>query len=211
MLKIISSLLFFLILCYSPAGLTKKLSTQDINLAYYRSYNYEKYANITDAIKSIQLIYKQYPKAYQINVRLAYLYELNRQYANAKMHYHKAIQALPYALSPKLGLLYVYNLSNDFKEASKLGYQVISMDYYNYYGNLRLAYALKKNKKWALAETLLVKMLILYPSDTLYLSELGEIKFLQKKYRRAKTIMQSVLVLEPENILAKTTLLAMEH
>lgn len=189
----------------------KELTHEQISQSYYKSYNYEKSANLTDAIKAIQLVYKQYPTSYTVNNRLAYLYNLNKQYKNAISHYKKAIFAMPDALTPKLGLLSIYITTAQFDSASKIGFQVISVDHYNYFGNLRLAHVLRKTKKYELSEKLLLNMLALYPSDTLYLTELGLLNFDENDWLNAKTIMQNVLILEPENVAAKQVILAIEN
>ncbi len=188
----------------------KELSTEQISQAYYKSYNYEKSGNYQDAIKALQLVYKEYSKAYGVNNRLGYLYRLNAQYKNAESHYKQAISALPDALTPKLGLMYVYLQAQSYDEASKIGYQVLSIDFYNYYGNLRLAYVLRQTGQLELAEKIMIKMLTRYPSDVLYLTELGLLKYKQNDIPRAIAIMQEVLILDPENVDARSVLLALE-
>ena len=188
----------------------KDLSGEQISQAYYKSYNYEKSGNYRDAIKSLQLVYSEYSKAYGVNNRLGYLYRLNAQFKNAEAHYKQAAAALPDALTPKLGLMYVYLQAQKYDDANKIGYQILSIDYYNYYGNLRLAYVLRQIDKLELAEKVLIKMLTRYPSDVLFLSELGLLKYQQKVYDRASAIMQEVLILDPENVDARSVLQALE-
>ncbi len=201
------NIMIILLACVGSYPLTaEEMLEKTISSAYYKSYNYEKSDNINDAIKTLLVVYYNYPNTYTVNNRLAHLYTSAGQYRNAIEHYKKAISALPGALSPKLGLLYVYNLSQNYEEASKLGYQVLSIDYYSYLGNLRLAYALRVSEQYELSAHLLTKMLLIYPSDPLYLTELGLVRFKQKSYREAKSIMKDVLILDPENVLAKQTL-----
>ncbi len=187
-----------------------ELSYKEISKAYYTSYRYETSGNIEDAIKAIQLVYSQYPDTYTVNNRLAHLYTLNKQYKNAVSHYKKAVQVLPNSITPKLGLMYVYILSEQYKEVTKIGYQVLKVDYYNYFGNLRLAHALRKTGKTELSEKLLKKILALYPSDTLFLTELGLLYFEQDNWPSARAIMQDVLILDPENVSARQVLLAIK-
>ena len=194
----------------SNLSFAKELSTEQISQAYYKSYNYEKTGNYKDAIKALQLVYKKYSKAYGVNNRLGYLYRLNAQYKNAESHYKQAISALPDALTPKLGLMYVYLQAQSYDKASKVGYQVLSIDFYNYYGNLRLAYVLRQTEQLEMAEKILVKMLTRYPSDVLYLTEFGLLKHKQDDMPRAIAIMQEVLILDPENVDARSVLLALE-
>jgi tetratricopeptide (TPR) repeat protein len=187
-------------------SLVNKLSEDQISQAYYKSYTYEKSGNYNDAIKSIQLVYQRYEATYGVNNRLGKLFRMNAQYRNSISHYKKAIKALPNAISPKLGLMYSYLLAKNYEAVNKVGYQVISTDYYNYYGNFRLAVALRQLNKLDLAEKILIKMLIRYPGDTLYLTQLGLLNNQQKKYLRAKAIFKEVLILDPENVNAKTVL-----
>ncbi len=194
---------------FTARAIAKDLTTEQISQAYYKSYNYEKAGNYEDAIKALQLVYQKYAKAYGVNNRLGYLYRLNAQYKNAEVHYKQAMAALPDALTPKLGLMYVYLLAKNYAEVTKLGYQVLSTDFYNYYGNLRLAYVLRQTDEYEMAEKILVKMLIRYPSDTLFLTELGLLKNKQGETARTKAIMQEVLILDPENVDAKSVLLAL--
>ena len=46
-------------------------------------------------------------------------------------------------------------------------------------------------------------MLSLYPTDTLFLVELGKIYYFQGKKELAKKIFEDVLILDPNNIIAK--------
>ncbi len=203
--------MFFLALLFNAGSLfAKELSGEQISQAYYKSYNYEKSGNYKDAIKSLQLVYNEYSKAYGVNNRLGYLYRLNAQFKNAETHYKQAATALPDALTPKLGLMYVYLQAKKYDEANKIGYQILSIDYYNYYGNLRLAYVLRQIDQLELAEKILIKMLTRYPSDVIYLTEFGLLKYQQKSFERATAIMQEVLILDPENVDARSVLQALE-
>ncbi len=204
-------ILFSLALLFNAGSLfAKELSGEQISQAYYKSYNYEKSGNYKDAIKALQLVYSEYSKAYGVNNRLGYLYRLNAQFKNAETHYKQAATALPDALTPKLGLMYVYLQAKKYDEANKIGYQILSIDYYNYYGNLRLAYVLRQIEQPDLAEKILIKMLTRYPSDVTYLTELGLLKYQQENFVRATAIMQEVLILDPENVDARSVLQALE-
>jgi len=193
------------------SSIAQELTNERVSQAYYKSYNYEKSGNYDDAIKSLQLVYHKYSNAYGINNRLGYLYRLNQHYKNAETHYMKAITALPDALTPKAGLMYVYLLSKNYEKASKIGYQIISIDFYNYYANLRLAYILRQTENFEMAEKILIKMLIRYPSDNLYLTELGLLTLKTGETERSKSIMQEVLILDPENVNAKSILLSLQE
>lgn len=209
--SLISLFILLIISLYATSSFAKELSSQQISQAYYKSYNYEKSGNYKDAIKALKLVYNKYSKAYGVNNRLGYLYRLNAQYKNSITHYKRAVTALPGSLTPKLGLMHVYIQAKNYTESSKIGYQVLSIDYYNYYGNLRLAYALRLSDQLDLAEKVLIKMLTRYPSDVLYLTELGLLRYNQHEIALAMSIMQEVLILDPENVDARSILLALDE
>jgi tetratricopeptide (TPR) repeat protein len=98
-------------------------------------------------------------------------------------------------------------LSEDYDMVLMLGYQIISIDYYNYYANYRIAYSLSEDGKLDMSETILNKMLTIYPSDVLFLTELGLLQLKQDKPALAKITLLNVIILDPENVRAKRSLL----
>lgn len=192
-----------LALLVSIPSVTISAPTQDkIKASYLKSYNYESVGNYENAIHALSRVYKHYPDAYTVNLRLAYLSRLNGNYPNAVKHYKKSSAALESALSPKLGLMLVYIAQGEYEESAALGYQILQSDYLSYYGNLRLAYTLRLQRKYELANEVLQKMLIVYPADVYYLSEYGSLLYASGKSSDALITMNNVLILDPENITA---------
>jgi tetratricopeptide (TPR) repeat protein len=182
------------------------ISPEDIQESYYKSYNYEKMGDYPDAIKSLSEVYAAYPKTYTVNLRLGYLYFTSGYYANAMAHYDLAILALPDAIDPKLGKMLVLMTREKYEDAATLGYQILKLDYMNYYANLRLAYILRLQKKYDLAEKLNLKLLTIYPTDVTFLTEYGALQYAQSNWEKAEAIFQDVLILDPENVDARSFL-----
>ena len=182
------------------------ISYEDIKSAYHRSFNYEKVQDYDNAIKSLMPVYKSYPFGYTVNLRLGWLYYLKGNFSNAVYHYETSLKALPGSIEPLLGLSLVYLAQKRYSDAERVCYQIIKTDPFNYYGNLRLAYALVGNRKLKQAEKVLMKMLTLYPSDPLLLSKLGEVRYLLGDLRSAGDILSDVLILDPENQTAREIL-----
>jgi tetratricopeptide (TPR) repeat protein len=180
------------------------LSDQEIKDAYYKSYNYEKMGNYTDAIKAIMPVYNDYPETYTVNLRLGWLYYLNENYANSLEHYGKAIKISPYSLEAKLGELLPLLARERYGEVEKKAFQILDADYYNYYGNLRLVFALRMQQKSDLAEKIALKMLAIYPIDVSFLTEYALIKFAQGEKDTAFKLFYDILILDPENVTAKS-------
>lgn len=181
------------------------LFSENLNIKeiYLRSYNYEKMGDYEDAIKVLIPLYKKYPNGYTINLRLAYLFYLNKKYKNAINHYQIASKILPYSFEPKLGMMRVYLTTKDYKRCIEIGNVILKTDFYNYYGNYYYALSLIKIKDYKNALVLVNKILSLYPTDTLFLVELGKIYYFQGKKELSKKIFEDVLILDPNNVIAK--------
>jgi len=188
-------------------SLAKDLSHEQISQAYYNSYGYEKSGNYLDAIKAIQLVYERYPNTYTVNSRLGALYRLDGKFRNSIEHYKSALKVLPNSISAKLGLQYTHVLAEDYAKTLEVGYQIISVDYYNYYANYRIAYSLVQTEKYDLAEKIINKILAIYPADVLFLTELGLLQLKQKQLEKSRTTLSNVLILDPENVRANSALL----
>ncbi len=179
------------------------LDYQDLKKAYEKSYMYEAKGRYADAIKAFMPVYEAYPNAYTPNLRLGWLYYLARKYANSEYHYKKAIKAAPYAVEPLLGLSLPYMAQERWKDVESLMNKVIEKDYYNYYANLRLCYALRHLRKYSQAEKVARKMLALYPTDVAFLNELALALYYRGKKKEAMAIFADVLVLDPDNPTAR--------
>jgi tetratricopeptide (TPR) repeat protein len=175
----------------------------NIKQLYYKSYNYEKMGDYKDAIKVLIPIYNKYPNGYTINLRLAWLFYLNKNYQNAIKHYKKAMNILPYSFEPKLGLMRVYNAMGKYNSSIEIGNVLLKNDYYNFYGNYYYTVALMGLKNYKEAMTLCTKMLTVYPTSILFLNLYGEIYWYTGKKNLAKDIFKNVLILDPNNVVAK--------
>ncbi|WP_456484917.1 tetratricopeptide repeat protein [Desulfurobacterium sp.] len=179
------------------------MNYNEIKIAYYKSFTYEKAGDYKDAIKALMPVYETYPKGYTVNLRLGWLYYLMGKYKNSEVHYRKAMEAIPSSVEAKLGLSLPLMAEKRWAEVESLMYKVIKTDYYNFYGNLRLAVALRNEGKAKLAEQIARKMLALYPSNVAFLTELGLDLFAQGKKKEAYATFSDVLILDPENTVAK--------
>jgi tetratricopeptide (TPR) repeat protein len=179
------------------------LSDEKIRNAYHKSYNYEKIENYNNAVKALMPVYKEYGNTYTVNVRLGWLYYLQKKYANSLEHYRKAIQIAPVSLEAKSSRLLPLLAQERYAEVEKEAFGILKVDHFNYYGNMRLAYALRRQKKLDTAEQVTLKMLALYPLDITFLSEYALVKHAQGDIKTAVKTFASVIILDPENVTAK--------
>lgn len=182
------------------------LTDAEIRDAYYKSYNYEKIQNYSDAINVLMPVYNEFPNTYTVNLRLGWLYYLNTNYANAINHYDRSIKISPYSLEAKLGRLLPLLAQHRYGEVEKEAFQILNVDYYNYYGNLRLAYALRMQQKFDVAVKITQKMLAIYPIDVQFLTEFALGKIGLGETDEAMAVFSNILILDPENVTAKSYL-----
>ena len=193
----------FLLILMIPA-FAYSMDYKEIKEAYTKSYIYEKSRDYKDAIKALMDVYKNYPNGYTVNLRLGWLYYLMGKYANSEFHYQKALKAIPTSVEAMLGLSLPLIAEEKWSDVESLMYRILKIDYYNYYGNLRLCLALRKLKKFSASEAVARKMLSLYPTDVNFLNELAISLFNQGKNSYAESIFENILILDPENPVAKT-------
>jgi tetratricopeptide (TPR) repeat protein len=192
----LASLVFFL------GNNAYALTDMGIYESYKSSYNYEKMYRYQDSIKALSPVYNDYKNAYTVNLRLGWLYYLNGNYSNAVFHYRNAVKAAPDNIEAKLGYMLPLLAQQKYSEAEEVGYKILKIDNYNYYGNYRLALALKNQKKYNLAEKIIIKMLFIYTTDTVFLTELASLKDLKGNQKEAVNIAKNIITLEPTNVYA---------
>lgn len=200
------------LLCFFYISLIESIASDPVALKnlYLQSYNYEKTSNYKDAIRTLLSVYKSESDSYIINLRLGWLYYLEGRYANSISFYKKASKIAPEAIEPLLGISLPLIAQGHFNEVETLMYEVIKKDFYNYFGNLRLAIALRHQRKYGQAQKVIEKMLRLYPSDINFLLELGLVEKSRGNVKRAKDIFKRVLLLDPLNRVAKYSLSSLE-
>ncbi len=167
------------------------------------SVEQEKTLNYREAIKTILAKYDAHPDDYTFNLRLGWLYYLSGDYRRSVEYYDKAVHLAPEATEAKLGRLLALLANTQYKEAEVAADQVVRNDPGNYYGNLRLAFALRMQAKLIAAERVVKRMLVAYPVDIPFLSESGLLDVAQNKTDAARETFAEVLSLDPTNTLAK--------
>ena len=178
-------------------------SEKEVQAQFASAYQSQGLGRYNDAIKALTVVYLNYPKHYFANLKLGYAYYLNNQYANARYHYQTAHETLPSAHAPFLGLMNIALAQKDYQQVEKYGFDLLKHDLNNYYGNLKLAYALIAQNKNELAQTLLSKMLAFYPEDIAFLQIQATLYLNEKNITAAKEVYKIILLLDPNHVTAK--------
>ncbi len=177
----------------------------DIKLQYFKSYDYEQMGKYSEAIKVLTPLYNKYPNGYTLNLRFGWLFYLNKNYNDSIKYYQHATILSPYSLDPRLGLIRVYLDTSSFQKAQTVAYELLKIDYYNYYANIYAIQSLIAQKKYDIATTITNKMLALYPTDIAFLELLAVIyKATNSQY--LNTLYEDILILDPNNILVRSNI-----
>ena len=196
---------FLFLLFFSISLLFSQSDFEKIKVQYFKSYDYEQMGKYTEAIKVLSPLYKKYPKGYTLNLRFAWLFFLNKKYTDAIKYYKEAALINSYALDPRLGLIRIYLETGDFEQAESVSYELLKIDYYNYYANIYITRALIAQKKYDVALKVVRKMLSLYPTDVQYLSLLARI-YKQTNSKYLQQVYEDILILDPNNVFVRSEL-----
>jgi len=189
----------FFIILLSLSLASANYSEETIKKQYLKSYDYEKIQQYQEAIKVLTPLYKQYSKGYTLNLRFGWLFYLDGKYSDALKFYKKASLINGYAINPKIGLIRVYLATASYGTAEIIAQEILKIDYYNYTSNLLLAQTLIAQGKYKIAEKIVKKMLLIYPTDITFLEELAII-YKATKSIYLKKLYRDILILDPNNI-----------
>ncbi|MGB9665102.1 MAG: tetratricopeptide repeat protein [Ignavibacteria bacterium] len=134
--------------------------------AFNTSINEALKGNYQKAIDALLNIYKNNENDYLINLRLGYLYYLQKKYDKSVDYYQRAIQlSQEKSIEPYLGLTLPLSGQEKWDEVAKAYQKILSLDPNNYTANLRLGQIYFNRKEFSKAETLLKKIYNFYPGD----------------------------------------------
>ncbi len=139
------------------------------------------------------------PSDYVTSLRLGWQAYLTGSYTNSLSHYRAAQAAKPLSLEPKLGLLLPLLATSQFSAAEALAREILRDNKTHYLAHLRLATALRLQDKLRAADSVLVRALELYPSDSALLLERGLVKRAQNQLAAARYLLGQAELLDPDN------------
>ncbi len=184
----------------------RALPSQETLNGYAASYQLETAMKYAEAIKALEPVVQASPADYAANLRLGWLYYLNGEQVNSLRHYATAVKSAPASIEARIGYTLPLMAQAQYAELEKATRQVVAADAGNYYANLRLAFALRMQKKPDQAETVAKALLERYPTDVSVLTELALVRVAQDQKEEAARLFEQILVLDPENATAKQQL-----
>lgn len=174
--------------------------------SYKNSFIAEKSYDYEEAIRQIIPLKEVPAYKYVAHFRLGWLYYCTANYANSRNAYQNALKIHPTSVEARVAYLLPVLAQGSYEEAETIAKQIIDTDRFNFYANLRLAYALRMQRKFAPAEKIDTQMLQYFPSDVTFMTELGLAKLGLQQNDEAKKIFAEILSVDPDNVTAKAVL-----
>lgn len=165
--------------------------------AFSASYVAESKYNYTEAISQINNVYVE--QNYDMNLRLGWLYYLNKNYTSSIKHYEKATIAKPYAIEAKFGLIKPLAALESWDKVIKQYEAILNIDPQNTLANYYLGYAYYNRKQYELAVKHFEKVVNLYPFDYDNSIMLAWAYFRLGKNNEAKLLFNKVLLMSPND------------
>jgi tetratricopeptide (TPR) repeat protein len=165
--------------------------------AFTASYAAEGKYNYTEAINQINNVYID--QSYDMNLRLGWLYYLNKNYTNSVKFYEKATLIKPYAIEAKFGLIKPLAAIESWDKVIKQYDAILDIDPQNTMANYYLGYAYYNRKQYALAVKNFEKVVNLYPFDYDNTIMLAWTYFRLGKTNDAKLLFNKVLLMSPND------------
>ncbi len=192
-IKRITFVLFFT-LCFVNANAQQNEYSKIIQ-AFKNSYIKESAGDLTAAINELKTVYSE--DAYEINLRLGWLYYSQGAYTLSEGFYSRAIALKPFALEPKFGICYPQSALGYWDKVLKIYQDILLVSPNNTSAMHQLGLIYYARKDYTEAEKLFSKVVNLYPFDYDGLVMLGWTNFQLKKFREAKVLFSKALMNKP--------------
>ena len=138
-------LLLIVMLLWGLVGMSQDATVN----AFLKSYEHESVSQYNNAINELLGVYDK--DSYSLNLRLGWLYYLNKNYISSKAYYKKAIEAEPRSIEARIGLAYPIIAMQKWNDAVAVYLEVLKIEPYNFFANYQLGniyyYYLKDNEK----------------------------------------------------------------
>ena len=165
--------------------------------AFSKSYEFEKNANYTAAIKEVKNVYDA--SDYFSNIRLGWLLYLGKNYTESIKYYDKAIALKPYAIEARFGCVKPLSAIESWEKVKAHYLQILKIDPQNSTANYWLGVIYYNRKDYVNANKLFEKVVNLYPLDYDSVIMLAWTKLSLGKAADAKVLFNHALTLRPND------------
>lgn len=175
----------------------QSISAKDIRTAFKESYKYEKSGNLGKAIDVLVKVYDG--NSYEINLRLGYLYNLNKQYNESINCYNAAISLMPLSIEARLGISNPLAAVENWTTLEQTYNDILKIDPNNSQANYLLGMMFYYRADYNGAYNYIERTANLYPFDYYSTLMLGWTNLKLGRNREAEVLFNKVLLISPDD------------
>jgi len=169
--------------------------------AFNSSYVKEKEGKFDEAAKALKAFYDA--SSYEINLRLGWLTYLQGQFSESLGYYNKAIDLMPYAIEPRLGVVLPLSAQGNWEVVVSQYNKILEIDSKNTLILYRMGLISYDKKDYKQAYQYFEKVVNLYPWDYQSVLMLAWSNLKLGKTREAKILFNKVLLYYPGDTSSK--------
>jgi len=169
--------------------------------AFSDSYSKEKAGKYAEAVSALKACYDA--NSYEINLRLGWLTYLQGQFTESMNFYRKAIDLMPYAIEPRLGVVLPASSLGNWDEVISQYNKILEIDPNNTVTLYRMGLISYDKKDYMQALLKFEKIANLYPFDYQSVLMLAWTNYRLGNYREAKVLFNKALFYSPDDASAK--------
>jgi tetratricopeptide (TPR) repeat protein len=172
-----------------------------LTAAFSDSYAKEKSGKYGDAASALKAYYDS--NSYEINLRLGWLTYLQGQFTESLGYYNRAIDLMPYAIEPRLGVVLPASSLGNWDIVMNHYNKILAIDPNNTLTLYRMGLILYDKKDYTQAYKYFEKVVNLYPFDYQSVLMLAWTNLKLGKTREAKILFNKALLYSPGDASAK--------
>jgi len=187
--------ILFIFLFATVAFSATAQSNAVLQKAFHTSYADEANKNYSAAINDISPYYSE--DSYEINIRLGWLYYLNKNYTVSGQYYHKAVNLRPESIEAKFGYVQPLALLQTWDDVLEQYLAIIRIAPQNTQANYWAGVIYYNRKQYATAIKYFKIVVDLYPFDYDSNHMLGWALLMSGNKTGAKPYFEAALIIKP--------------
>ena len=196
-MEILKKLLFAAVLLLTASSLRAQSSASAMQKAFHNSYVDEAKKSYQAAITDIMPFYAD--NNYEVNLRLGWLYFLNKNYTSSQSYYQKAVALRPNAIEARFGYIKPLSLLESWDKVLDQYNVILKIDPQNTQANYWTGIICYNRKQFEPAIRYFSKVVALYPFDYDGNQMLGWSYLMSGKKSEARVYFEKGLLIKPDD------------
>ena len=196
-MEILKKLFFAVLLLLAVNSLHAQSGASAMQKAFHNSYVDEAKKSYQAAITDIMPFYAD--NNYEVNLRLGWLYFLNKNYTSSQSYYQKAVALRPSAIEAKFGYIKPLSLLESWDKVLDQYNAILKIDPQNTQANYWTGIICYNRKQFDAAIRYFSKVVTLYPFDYDGNQMLGWSYLMAGKKSEARAYFEKGLLIKPDD------------